>query len=400
MDDIITMILRNKTMRQEILLILINVFYSVLCGLITQNIISTIAFIILTAIIDILIVTNDYINFDEKITQIFKMQIAKRYILFIFFALLPTLFGFIIHEINTLEDFTVQLFDNLIPNIFGALIVCSMIDHILKFSYEKVIYSLMQSKRKLYKVILRTTFFACYINAVNYDISNKWVGTNFINSLYLFVIIFYGTFAMVSFALRIIDIEPFHHTIKEIYPMWILIWGGTFLLSCGILTFGLRLEKQEVILLLFNTITAGIIAFGILFLLAGRIENRSDSLPIRRLLVFLGFIVFNCIFSFCLWDRKGDIIKQVYSGIAILMLVVFLLLVLVIKQKLENEMSDRRMELLRSCRELLQIQNESPQVLNILEQTVYYNGSECDGRCILDNINNLISEFDNLNKEE
>ena len=50
----------------------------------------------------------------------------------------------------------------------------------------------------------------------------------------------------------------------------------------------------------------------------------------------------------------------------------------------------RAEELLKACIELLNKQNESPYVLNMLEETIYYDETECDGSCLLVDINNLL----------
>jgi len=48
--------------------------------------------------------------------------------------------------------------------------------------------------------------------------------------------------------------------------------------------------------------------------------------------------------------------------------------------------SKRAVELLKVVREIMQRQNESGYVLNILEETAFYDGAECDGYCLLDDI--------------
>jgi hypothetical protein len=47
---------------------------------------------------------------------------------------------------------------------------------------------------------------------------------------------------------------------------------------------------------------------------------------------------------------------------------------------------DRKVTLLKACRELLQKQNRSSYVLDLLSETVYYDEAECDGNCLLDDI--------------
>lgn len=49
-------------------------------------------------------------------------------------------------------------------------------------------------------------------------------------------------------------------------------------------------------------------------------------------------------------------------------------------------MEDRKVTLLKACMELLQKQNDSYYVLNLLEETVFYDEANCDGYCLLDDI--------------
>ncbi len=50
----------------------------------------------------------------------------------------------------------------------------------------------------------------------------------------------------------------------------------------------------------------------------------------------------------------------------------------------------RARELLEATIKLLNKQNESPYVLNLLDELVYYDDCECDGNCLLDDIENLL----------
>jgi hypothetical protein len=49
-------------------------------------------------------------------------------------------------------------------------------------------------------------------------------------------------------------------------------------------------------------------------------------------------------------------------------------------------MEDRKITLLKACRDLLKKQNDSPYVLNLLSETVFYDEADCDGNCLLDDI--------------
>ena len=42
--------------------------------------------------------------------------------------------------------------------------------------------------------------------------------------------------------------------------------------------------------------------------------------------------------------------------------------------------------LLRAAYGLLKQQHESPYVINLLEQTEFYDGTDCDGHCLMDDI--------------
>lgn len=49
-------------------------------------------------------------------------------------------------------------------------------------------------------------------------------------------------------------------------------------------------------------------------------------------------------------------------------------------------MEDRKTTLLKACRDLLRKQNHSPYVLNLLNETIFYDEANCDGHCLLDDI--------------
>lgn len=57
-----------------------------------------------------------------------------------------------------------------------------------------------------------------------------------------------------------------------------------------------------------------------------------------------------------------------------------------------NEYGDRAMVLLKACFSLLNKQKESRFVLNILEQIVAYDESDCDGYCLMEEIDDYLRE--------
>jgi hypothetical protein len=50
--------------------------------------------------------------------------------------------------------------------------------------------------------------------------------------------------------------------------------------------------------------------------------------------------------------------------------------------------------ILKACLELLERQENSSIVLNLLEETVVYHGAECDGSCLMDDIKLLLEELE------
>lgn len=65
-------------------------------------------------------------------------------------------------------------------------------------------------------------------------------------------------------------------------------------------------------------------------------------------------------------------------------------------EELEKE-NERAKVLLKATLDLLQKQKESHYVLNLLENTVFYDNAECDGYCLFDDIENF---FELLEKAE
>lgn len=58
----------------------------------------------------------------------------------------------------------------------------------------------------------------------------------------------------------------------------------------------------------------------------------------------------------------------------------------------ECKIMSREQELLVIAWKLLNKQNKSSYVLNMLEQTVFYDNSECDGSCLMDDIEDILLE--------
>ena len=58
-----------------------------------------------------------------------------------------------------------------------------------------------------------------------------------------------------------------------------------------------------------------------------------------------------------------------------------------------NEATNRAETLLRAAHQLLKRQDKSSYVLNILAETVFYDDAECDGNCLMADIEYWLDEF-------
>lgn len=61
-------------------------------------------------------------------------------------------------------------------------------------------------------------------------------------------------------------------------------------------------------------------------------------------------------------------------------------------------MKDRKIELLEAVLQLFERQVSSSYTLSILDETVFYDDSECDGYCLMDDIREEINSEKNNNK--
>jgi hypothetical protein len=53
---------------------------------------------------------------------------------------------------------------------------------------------------------------------------------------------------------------------------------------------------------------------------------------------------------------------------------------------------DRKIVLLRACLELLRRQDDSHYVLNLLDETVHYDEADCDGHCLMEDIESEVQD--------
>ena len=60
---------------------------------------------------------------------------------------------------------------------------------------------------------------------------------------------------------------------------------------------------------------------------------------------------------------------------------------------MKNNNEERYITLLKACRDLLNKCNDSCYVLNVMEAIVNYDGADCDGGCLLEDINDYLEEI-------
>lgn len=338
MDELITKVMRNQSVRWELLLRLSSDIFSAICALITQNIILTILYILGTSIINIFSIIYKDVDLKKIIKKLFETKDYKKYLFFIGIASLPTIVGILTKEITIFSSkiFLIKIFNNFVPNILGALIVCSLISHVLTFNREETIYAVIQSKRDFFDIIVRFGFLGAYLNAINYVVSDNWKWTNFFNSIHLFIIVFAGILIFTIFALRIVNRQFFCFTAKQVYPKQTLKYVVMFLMSCGFGPIVLKSGKHEPFLLAINTLTASIVVICLFVFIIRRTKKNSKEYPWMIVSFFLFLIIFNSVLNFMKRVGTVDVKKELASGIPILGVVSILLIWINILQKRED----------------------------------------------------------------
>lgn len=341
MNKFLTKIWDNKELRWEIGIIIVSACCSALCAVLTQDMVLTAIYIAITAVIDIISEieseaeskvgseTEKLIDWKTIIDRIFRIDKKIKYLVCVGFAVLPTLSGIIVfNEIafSGMKDILPTLLVNIFPNVCGALIVCSLITYISKLNETEFVSALIQSKKSLFNIVIRLIFFVCYLNAVNYKADDGWMYANYVNSAYLFFIISCGAITAMSFFFRLVDARPFPYTVIQVFPGWTLFFSGAFLFSCGAAPLLAKVGKHEPFLLLINTFTVVVVFGGLLWFLSCKADKSNREYPIVQFFLFLAFAIANCIGNFLLWNKKGDIISQLVSGLLILGGAIFLLL--------------------------------------------------------------------------
>lgn len=302
--------------------------FAALCAFITNSILLTFLSITFTSIFSICAIScteKQPETFVKKFMNINKLLV---YSVFIAIALSPFVFGVIANEITFLDakGLVKELCKNALPNFFGALIVCSLISHLSKFNNEEIILSILKSHRAFFEIYLRFSFMGAFLNCINYNVETPMFVVNSLNKVHLFVVVFSASVLLCVLVLRFTDKTPFKNTALEVYPTWTLLYALLFLISCGFSPIVLKNAKHEVVLLLFNTITALCIVWFFSYLIRNKTTKSSWLSQYAAPLMFSFFSIVNLVYNLWSDSFEADLKMQLLSGCCILVFALFLLL--------------------------------------------------------------------------
>ena len=265
-----------------------------------------------------LVLDRDQIILSE-IENLWNPQFKKIFFCFLYgLALTPLPIGVFFEN----ADFLEMLFGNLIPNVLGASIVYSIVDHMSEFHYDEFVVKMLQTDYIIGSVI-KLFYYCCFFNSVNYFISEGWKYTNMVNNLYLFVVIISGSFVGCALFYRIfIDDRPFAFSPKEVYPAATSYLGAGFLVSCNIPSFFLEV-KTEPVLLILNTATVFVTAFAFLCFVIRKSDKSNNEYPFAEFGAFSLVLIINCsVYVVHTVEDIESIAGQFISGGGILMAVI------------------------------------------------------------------------------
>lgn len=127
----------------------------------------------------------------DKIERLFQKKNVKRFFAFLYlFALVPGIIG-IVYEHGNIKEI---VFKNTIPNLIGASIVLSFAFHISRFHYKNFITKFLQ-KEYVIGTFIKIFYCACLFNSAIYSFDKNLKNANYLNNIYLFIVIFSGLIA-------------------------------------------------------------------------------------------------------------------------------------------------------------------------------------------------------------
>lgn len=302
------------------------------CAFITKSIGWTLFYILGTTLFDILNKIYEEVSLGRIVNKIFKMNNIVKYIIFITIAVLPTISNFLFKETDysNIMEFLQKRLYNLVPNLFGALIVCSFIKYLSKFKAEEVLCAAINLKKELFDIIMRCGFMIALLNALNHAIRNEQRYTELCNVFHLYVIIFSGIIVLGAFGLWLSSTNEFDLSKTKVYPTFSLIWCLGFLFSCVYFPVVLRNENVEWLLLCFNAITSLIVSWSFLIFVQRKRNVKPKDCPYFWLIIFsiavFGIVIYSIVHMGT--NEKSSIIRQLFSGILILLGTTVMLLIL------------------------------------------------------------------------
>lgn len=326
---------RKKKVFWDIVFVLGCELSAALCAFITNNIPLTLIYIMLTAVFSICATSFTKKKLEKIIKKFMNMNRTAVYSIFIVIAFSPLIFGVITNEIffSDIKEFIKEICKNPLPNLFGALIVCSLISHLSKFNSDETILTVIKSKQEFFDIFMRFSFMGAFLNCINYNVDDHLYIVNAFNRLHLFAVVFTGSVLLSVFAIRLIDKRPFQNTAIEIYPTWTLLFTILYLVSCGFSPIILKNTKQEVLLLLFNTMTALCIVWFFSYIIHNKTAKTSGYYQYAAPLMFSFFAIINLVCNLLSDGYETDVKMQILSGSCIMVFVLFLLLYVNRKRK-------------------------------------------------------------------
>lgn len=310
---------------------------SAACAFITQNIGLTLFYIFGTTLFDIITKIYEEINLENIIRKMFKIKNKFKYIIFITIAVLPTGANFVFKESSyfNLLDFLEKRCYNLIPNIFGALILCSFMSYLSKIEVEEILCVVTMLKRELFDIIMRCGFMISFLNAINYSLKNEERFTEIFNAIHLCVIIFSAIVVIGAFVLWLASENEFNVNRMKIYPTFSLLWCFCFLLSCVLVPSIFENTNIDWLVLCFNSITSLIVAWSFWGFIKRKGNIKFKDCPYFQLGLFtiavIGILLYSVInIGSC---EENSIIRQLISGGIILLGVTVMLLAINAIQK-------------------------------------------------------------------
>ncbi|MCM1183495.1 MAG: hypothetical protein NC337_08985 [Roseburia sp.] len=276
------------------------------------------------------------INLEKMLNALLKIDKRIYYAVFLGIALLPVIAGWLSGEIvfTGFGDFVEKMFSNPVQNCLGALIVCSVISHLSKFNTQETIYSVIQSKKEFFNVIVQFSLMGSLLNAINYEIGGDFSVADFFNRVHLFVIVFCGAIVFCIFALRLVSGPPFQYTAKQVYPSKMLLYACLFLISCGISPLIWGNAKHEVILLCFTTGAALFVVWFLFWIVKKKTVNNAGGYPYTAPGVFSAIVFVNFLFNLFLGESGTNKTMQVISGLAVLLFILVLIIFVHDKEEL------------------------------------------------------------------